>query len=279
MIYTICYTFLAFLFYSVLGYIVEVISCSIIERKWVWNRGFCLGPYLPIYGISCLLMTWYLTRYENDPIVLFVMSALVCTIMEYITSYILEKIFKVRWWDYSEKRFNIAGRVCLENAILFGLLGVILIYFVHPVYSRGLSMMPITALEALAIVLFVIFLIDNIISFNVVSKLKLDTKILQDSTAEINAAVRAQLRKGRFFTKRLLNAFPSLKTNYGDAIIDRLRKILDSIDFHIQKERDKAKRKAEQQKEKIKKQKQKMEVKEKKKKQENKKIRKKRKFE
>ena len=186
----------------------------------------------------------------------------------------MEKMFNARWWDYSDKKFNINGRVCLENAILFGLLGVILIYFVHPVYSRGLSMMPITALEALAIVLFVIFLIDNIISFNVVSKLKLDTKILQDSTAEINAAVRAQLRKGRFFTKRLLNAFPSLKTNYGDAIIDRLRKILDSIDFHIQKERDKAKRKAEQQKEKIKKQKQKMEVKEKKKKQENKKKKK-----
>lgn len=276
MFYNICYYFLIFFGYSVLGWCVETIAVSFIKKKMIWNRGFLIGPYCPIYGWSALFMVVTLQEYYYDPIVLFILACVGATVIEYITSFVMEKMFNARWWDYSDKKFNINGRVCLENAILFGLLGVILIYFVHPVYSQGLSMMPITALEALAIVLFVIFLIDNIISFNVVSKLKLDTKILQDSTAEINAAVRAQLRKGRFFTKRLLNAFPSLKTNYGDAIIDRLRKILDSIDFHIQKERDKAKRKAEQQKEKIKKQKQKMEVKKKRK---NKKIRKKRKFE
>ena len=215
MIYTICYTFLAFLFYSVLGYIVEVISCSIIERKWVWKRGFCLGPYLPIYGISCLLMTWYLTRYENDPIVLFVMSALVCTIMEYITSYILEKIFKVRWWDYSEKRFNIAGRVCLENALLFGIGGMVCIYLINPILMNLLQHSNQTVILVLSIILGIIFLTDVTITVITLGQVKVASKKFKnkDATSEVSQLVRQEIIKNSALIRHMLNALPKIDIN------------------------------------------------------------------
>ena len=98
MIYVVCSWFLLFLLYSMFGYIIEVISVSIHAKKWVFNRGFLIGPYLPIYGFGSLIMVLFLNRYENDLLALFVMSAFLCTLLEYITSLIMEKIFQLRWW-------------------------------------------------------------------------------------------------------------------------------------------------------------------------------------
>ena len=115
----ICYLFILFIVYSVVGYIIEITNCSLREKKLILNRGFFLGPYLPIYGVSCLVMYGILTRYDNDIFTVFVMSAFICTVIEYVTSYILEKVFKARWWDYSNKKFNLEGRVCLINSFYF----------------------------------------------------------------------------------------------------------------------------------------------------------------
>ena len=123
MLYTISFWFLLFLLYSIIGYIAEVVSCSITLKKIVLNRGFLIGPYLPIYGFGCLIMVWLLFRYEDDLLVLFIMSAFFCTVLEYFTSLLMEKLFKLRWWDYSNRKFQINGRVCLNNALLFGFSG------------------------------------------------------------------------------------------------------------------------------------------------------------
>ena len=130
----ILYLFLSFIIYSFLGYIIEITNCSLKEKKLVLNRGFFLGPYLPIYGISCLIMELLILRYKNDLLTVFVMSAFISTTLEYITSYILEKIFKARWWDYSERKFNLEGRVCLFNAFLFGLGGIAFVYFLYVLF-------------------------------------------------------------------------------------------------------------------------------------------------
>ena len=110
--YKICYWFFFFMIYSFIGYLAEITCCSINNKKLIVNRGFCLGPYLPIYGSSSVIMNIFLAKYSKDIITLFVMSAFVCTLMEYMTSLILEKIFHARWWDYTEKKFNLSGRVC-----------------------------------------------------------------------------------------------------------------------------------------------------------------------
>src|SRR5574344_851837 len=98
--YTFCILFLMFLSYSFIGYILEIIFCMITSKKFTLNRGFLIGPCLPIYGIGSVLMYSLLNKYANDLVILFVMCSLVATLVEFFTSLILEKIFKVRWWDY-----------------------------------------------------------------------------------------------------------------------------------------------------------------------------------
>ena len=212
---TVCYIFLLFMFYSFFGYILEITNCSIREKKLVLNRGFFLGPYLPIYGVSCLLMGSFIIRYKSDLVTAFVMSAFVCTTIEYITSYVLEKIFKARWWDYSDRRFNIEGRVCLFNAFLFGIGGVFFTYVLNPVVVSIIGKLPILALRIVAIILMLIFLSDVIITIRTLYQVKVSSLKFKsrDVTAEITKLIREELTKKRdiktnFFVRHMLNAFP-----------------------------------------------------------------------
>ena len=112
-LYNFSYYFLLFFIYSFIGYICEVIYCFILDKGKFQNRGFLYGPYCPIYGFGAIAIIVLLSKYEQYPIVLFVMGAIVASIIEYITSYLMEKIFNNKWWDYSNKKFNINGRICL----------------------------------------------------------------------------------------------------------------------------------------------------------------------
>lgn len=211
----ICYIFLLFIFYSFFGYILEITNCSIREKKLVLNRGFFLGPYLPIYGICCLLMGSFIIRYKNDLLTVFVMSAFVCTTVEYITSYVLEKIFKARWWDYSDRRFNIEGRVCLFNAFLFGIGGVFFTYILNPIVVSIVGKLPILVLRLVALILIFIFLGDIIITITTLYQVKVSSRKFKyrDVTAELTKLIREELTKKRdiktnFFVRHMLNAFP-----------------------------------------------------------------------
>ena len=104
--------FLFFIIYSFLGWIIEVILCSIIEKKIV-DRGFLIGPICPIYGCGAVIITLALSSYKDDWIVVFCMAVILAGALEYFTSYAMEKIFHARWWDYSNNKFNINGRICL----------------------------------------------------------------------------------------------------------------------------------------------------------------------
>ena len=114
--------FLLFLVYSFLGWCLEV-GVKLYEDHAFVNRGFLIGPYCPIYGFGALIMSIFLNRYLNDPVVLFIMIVFSCSILEYFTSYILEKLFHTRWWDYSNRKFHINGRICLETMSLFAVFG------------------------------------------------------------------------------------------------------------------------------------------------------------
>ena len=115
------YAFVVFVIYSILGYVCEMIFCAIVDKKVV-NRGFLCGPILPIYGVGAVFMLLALSRYKSDPLVVFVFGAIICSALEYFTSFVLEKIFHNMWWDYYDYKFNINGRICLLNSILFGML-------------------------------------------------------------------------------------------------------------------------------------------------------------
>ncbi len=213
--------FLVFLTYSFLGWCIEVILKYIQYRRFI-NRGFLIGPYCPIYGWGALLMTILLQKYNNDPVVLLVLGMTICSVLEYFTSYVLEKIFNARWWDYSDKKFNIDGRICLNTMIPFGISGVLIVHYINPILFNIYKNINSVAINIITLVLFLIFLIDNIVSFNVLSLVRKDNKLLEkDNTEEMSRKVIEKIKNSGILAKRLLFAFPNF--HHINIVIKRAR--------------------------------------------------------
>ena len=244
MFYTLCYWFFFFMIYSFIGYLTEIICCSINNKKVIMNRGFCLGPYLPIYGSSSVIMNIFLAKYSKDIITLFVMSAFVCTVMEYMTSLILEKIFHARWWDYTEKKFNLSGRVCLENSCLFGLGGVFIVSILHPFLDNLVMRIPHNILIIITIILFIIFMIDLIITVTTMCQVKIASMkfTAKDATEEISKKVRSEIIKNKALMLHMLNAFPKIELSNRDQL-GRIKKYLAKQREEYKKIKEKSKRK------------------------------------
>ena len=207
----------------------EVIG-KLIEKKKFVNRGFLIGPYCPIYGHGAILITILLQKYIDDPIALFIMGVVVCSILEYLTSYFMEKIFHARWWDYSRYKFNINGRICLRTMIPFGLLGLFIMYVSNPFFFSIIEKIPENILNIICIVLMLIFLVDNIISFKIISNVNITSKKIKDNTEEITGEiaeeitekVKAILEKKSTLHRRLVHAFPEMKMRIREKIKNKI---------------------------------------------------------
>ena len=211
MLHTIEIYFLLFISYAFLGWCMEV-TCKFIQYKKFINRGFLIGPYCPIYGWGALAITILLKRYMEDPLVLFVMSTIICSIIEYLTSYFMEKKYHARWWDYSNKKFNINGRICLETLIPFGILGVAIMYGTNPILFKLYNQIPQLVINILTVILFIGFIVDNIISSNIISSINVEgNKLIKDNTEEITEKIKQVLRQKSWLHRRLINAYPGLK--------------------------------------------------------------------
>ena len=211
MLHTIEIYFLLFISYAFLGWCMEV-TCKFIQYKKFINRGFLIGPYCPIYGWGALAITILLKRYMEEPLVLFVMSTLICSIIEYLTSYFMEKKYHARWWDYSNKKFNINGRICLETLIPFGILGVAIMYGTNPILFKLYNQIPQLVINILTVILFIGFIVDNIISSNIISSINVEgNKLIKDNTEEITEKIKQVLRQKSALHRRLINAYPGLK--------------------------------------------------------------------
>lgn len=211
----IAIVFLLFIVYSFIGWIMEVILCSITEKKIV-DRGFLIGPICPIYGCGALIITLTLTTYKDDWIIVFCMAVILSGILEYFTSWAMEKMFHARWWDYSHNKFNINGRICLETMIPFGILGLIIIYILNPSFYNIISLISQNIINVLSIIFAVIFVTDVVLSFNVISKVTSTVKNItndakKDNTNEITEKVKEVLRK-TWRGNRLIEAFPKFET-------------------------------------------------------------------
>ena len=177
--------FLLFMIYSFFGWIIEMLVVAMQNGRFT-DRGFLIGPYLPIFGIGAVLITLFLSKYSNDVFILFIMSAFLGALLEYIVSYILEKMFHARWWNYEKDKFNLNGRVCLSTTIGFGILGVMLIMFFNPMFLTLLNTISDNILNFVSVFLAIIFIIDVIVSSTIISKVKnVPIKIRKDNTEEI----------------------------------------------------------------------------------------------
>ena len=211
MLYFSSFYFLLFMIYSFLGWCIEMMERGIHYRR-ITNRGFLIGPYCPIYGYSAIIMIFLLTPFvTNNPIFTFLICSIICAIIEYGTSYAMEKIFQARWWDYSDRKFHINGMICLGNLIAFGMLSMILLNYLNPKIEQWLITINHTIMITIALILFIIYLLDTIVSFNIIYKIKsVKRNIKVDSTEEIKKIVR-NIIFPKNLVKRLINAFPTLK--------------------------------------------------------------------
>ena len=201
-----------FLFYSFSGWLIEVIGELIKSKKFV-NRGFLIGPICPIYGVGALLITLLFSHYDNDIYAVFSLSMILCGALEYYTSLIMEKIFHTRWWDYSNKKFNINGRICLETLFLFAIAGVFIVRLLSPTIMKFLDFIPINMLNILSISAFVLFIIDIVLSLNIMTKI-IDIKdsiisSAKDTTEITSNKVRQILLEKSAPIRRIILAFPN----------------------------------------------------------------------
>ena len=156
--------FLIFIIFSIDGWISEVLYVGIFfEHKFV-NRGFLHGPLCPIYGFGGLSILLLPQSLYSTWVPLFFASMIFGTIVEYLSSWILEKLFHTRWWDYSRYKFNIKGRVCLLNSVLFGVLGVVIIHFVQPFVMKFLSLFSDFVLNLSADIIAIALTVDLLIT-------------------------------------------------------------------------------------------------------------------
>lgn len=237
----ILFYFFFFFIYSVLGWLVECLYSTFDQKKLCFNRGFLLGPYCPIYGCCALFMILILNKYINDPLALFIFIMTSTAFFEYLTSFIMEKIFNVRWWDYSNLPFNIEGRICLIVILGFGILGFLLMYVIHPALYNIVTKIDKDILTILSLLLLVIFIIDYILSFTIMIRLRLRFKNLKgDSTSIIDSEVENFLRNNNYYIKRLFNSFSKIKILLpsGDSILNVINNFI-SI-FNIEKKKYKS---------------------------------------
>lgn len=216
--YKIEVLFVLFMIYSFIGWVVETILVSAQTKRLV-NRGFLIGPYLPIYGTGGILLTITLDKVKENLCLVFILSLLICTILEYFTSYIMEKLLKARWWDYSEKPLNINGRVCMQSSLLFGLAGIICLIIVNPVLLRYIHALSDTALIITCLVLIVPFVIDICISYMVAKDFR---KTVIDSTLDYTEALSDKVRN--MILEKIKERHDNIKDKYEQITLDLKQK-------------------------------------------------------
>lgn len=148
-----------FFIYGFIGWVVEVAFHAVAQHKLV-NRGFLNGAICPIYGVGMVVLIVCLEPVSNNLFLLFAGSLVICSILELITGFALEKIFGHRWWDYSDEPLNIGGYICIRFSICWGFAGVFAIKVVHDGVMHLTDLLPQTAQIVLAVVLSVLLVID-----------------------------------------------------------------------------------------------------------------------
>ena len=236
----LCELFLLYIAYSVLGWCGEMLYCSIPKGHICEKRGFLNGFLCPIYGHGALLVLYCLHGGFKNPVLTFIFGAIVTSVLEYFTSWIMEKLFHMRWWDYSHYKFQINGRVCLLNSACFGLASVLLCHVVQPWPWAHITGLGAAITVPLASFIFGIYLMDTILSFRSAFQLSSQMGKLRELQAELKdyvaekreenqerkaerrAEVRERARALRdsadIFERRLLYSHPDIRKTREDLL-------------------------------------------------------------
>ena len=205
----ICVCFLLMIIYSTAGWIGEMIYHSIVIKHLSEKRGFLNGFLCPIYGHGALLVLYVLNGGLKNPILTFLAGMALTTALEYFTSWMMEAIFHMRWWDYSHCKYQLNGRICLTNCIFFGLGCVLLCHVVNPPVLRWLIGIGPEYTVPVASFIFGLYIMDNVLSIRSAFQLSHRLDKLQKIQQEIRQHLdeKAQLYGNRVeeLTVRLMN--------------------------------------------------------------------------
>jgi len=172
------------------GWVCETIFCSINQKKVV-NRGFLSGPICPVYGFGGLIVIYILAPLRDSIPLLFLFGMVAATTLEYVTSFVLEKLFSTRWWDYSDLRLNIHGRVCLQFSLIFGVLSVVAVKLLHPPFAALVAVIPVEAKPWITWGCLLMFTVDCVNTVHTILSLNGRLAMLKQATAELREKLEA----------------------------------------------------------------------------------------
>lgn len=229
-----------FIIYSFLGWAWESFITSVPQRRFV-NRGFLNGPYCPIYGAGALLFIFLTNNIENI-FLRFLLGAIIACALEYFTSLLLEFIFHARWWDYTPRRFNLNGRICLSSFLVFGTGAVAAPYFQQYV-ANITAQLPPSILNSIFSIFLIILIADIVITNRALSKFNRILREYQRAIDKRRLDFLEFIRRGRrvfeirigknnrirnvlsFQQRRILEAFPHFDSTLYEEALNRLRKL------------------------------------------------------
>lgn len=235
--------FLIFILFSFIGWISEVIYVGVTSAHKFVNRGFLHGPLCPVYGFGGVVILMLPPSLYATWIPLFFASMILCTIVEYFVSWLMEKLFHTRWWDYSHYKIQLNGRICLLNSILFGFLGVVVIHFVYPLMidllnSLGQKVINVSGVIILAVLsVDIFFTVRKLVDFaNVMKKLKELGETLNSHYGQ-----EEWFKKGSFMDmiNSVIERADNRKEEFNQKILEKIDKVqnlhLPSVELFIKK--------------------------------------------
>ena len=175
---------LFFFIYSFIGWVWESCYVSVRKRRWV-NRGFMHGPMLPLYGSGAIVVLVRTIGVRENAALIFLLGMMAATVLEYFTGAAMERLFHVRYWDYSNQKLNLHGYICVTSSLCWGFFSVLLVRVVHVPVETAVLRIPLTVSEGAALVLSVAAAVDLTQSFNEAMDLKRILSQLEESREQI----------------------------------------------------------------------------------------------
>ncbi len=185
---------LMFFVFSVAGWTGECTYRSLGERR-VINTGFLYGPLCPIYGTGAMVFEIFLTPLKKHWWLVLLVGVIAADIVEYLTSYLMEKLFHARWWDYSEEFLNINGRICFKHTCYWAVFSILYVYFIRPVYYYGISFVPRQYHAVLVYIILAVFFFDLVNT--VIAALNIQKFMVKLEALKLNITMAAETVKAR----------------------------------------------------------------------------------
>ena len=210
-----------FYLYSVFGWCFESIYVSIAEKK-LSNRGFMRGPVIPIYGCAGIMMLVVSKPFYDNFFLVYIAGCIGATILEYVTGVIMEAMFKVRYWDYSHKKFNYKGHICLESSLFWGVPTVLFTHLLQIPIERIVLSIPHNVLYVSTMIATVLFTCDFMIAFRTAIELR-DILIYMDKARNEMRRIQKRLDviiafKGEAVKEGFSNRVEGLSNGIGERV-------------------------------------------------------------